>query len=199
MNKEKKLPLPVLVDDNFNIKVKFDSYKNVLRILRDLNYNLTFANSNGKLIHVHDLVGVDVMQFTKRSAWMFPCSIAPFENSPRFLHENQIKPVGRKSVEPLENNYPTITSNYSHSPTSRENFKLNPKKSYSDTIGELFDESLVERNLEKKFDVDNLGSYLNEHKSVSDYDKTKIKEFENSIPNRNNAYYVDLPWHKNVI
>ena len=85
----------------------------------------------------------------KRSAWMFPCSIVvfPFENNQRFLHENQIKPVGRKSVGALENNY-TITSNYSPCPTSRENFVLNPQKSYSDPIGE-FDESLVERNLEK--------------------------------------------------
>ena len=47
------------------------------------------------------------------------------------------------------------------------------------------------------FDVDNLGSSLNEDKSVSDYDKAKIKEFENSIYNKNNAYYVDLPWHEN--
>ena len=137
---------------------------------------LTFANSNEKLIHVHGLVGIDVMQFMKnvkiinyikRSAWMFPCSIAPSGNSQRFLRENQIKPAGRKSVEALENNYHTITSSYSHCPTSRENFVLNPKKSYSDPIGELFHESLVERNLEKMY-VNNLGSFLNEHKSVSD-------------------------------
>ena len=49
------------------------------------------------------------------------------------------------------------------------------------------------------FDVDNLGSSLNEHKSVSDYDKAKIKEIENSIHNRNNPYYVDLPWHAKEI
>ena len=41
------------------------------------------------------------------------------------------------------------------------NFVLNPKKNYSDTIGELFDECLIERNLEKMFAVDNLGSSLN--------------------------------------
>ena len=79
-----------------------------------------------------------------RSAWMFPCSIAPFENSQCFLNENQIKPVGRKSVEPHENNFHTIKSNYSHCPTSCKNFVLNPKKSYSDPIGELFD-SLLEK------------------------------------------------------
>ena len=64
-------------------------------------------------------------------------------------------------------------------------------------MGELFDESLGERNLKKY--VDNLGSSPNEDKFVSDYDNAKIKEFENSIHNKNNAYYVDLPWHKNKI
>ena len=63
----------------------------------------------------------------------------------------------------------------------------------------MFDECLGERNLEEIFDVDDLGSFHNEDNSVSAYDKTKIKEFENSIHNKNNAYYVDLPWHKNKI
>ena len=51
VNKEKKLPLPVLVDNDFDIKFKFDNYKNILRIMRDLNYNLTFTNNNEKVIH----------------------------------------------------------------------------------------------------------------------------------------------------
>ena len=121
----KKVPLPVLVDNDFEIRFKFDDNKVFLRILRNLNYNLTFANSNKKVIRIHCFVEVDVMQFTKnvkiinymkRSAGMFPSSLAHFENCQRFLHENQIKPVGRKSVEALENNYHTITSNYSHNP-----------------------------------------------------------------------------------
>ena len=58
---------------------------------------------------------------------------------------------------------------------------------------------LVEKSLEKMFHVDSLGSSLNEDKSVSDYDKAKIKEFENSIHYRNNAYYVDLPWHNDKL
>ena len=73
-------------------------------------------------------------------------------------------------------------------PISRVNFVLNLKKSYSDPIGELFDESLAERNLEKMFDTDYLGSSFYDNSSVSDYDKAKIKEFENSIHNRKNVY-----------
>ena len=64
---------------------------------------------------------------------------------------------------------------------------MNHQKSYSGPIGELFDECLVERNLEIIFNVDNLGFFLNEDKSVSDYDKAKIKGFENSIYNKNIA------------
>ena len=109
---------------------------------------------------------VKIINYMKRSAWMFPCSITPFENGQRFLHENQIKPVGRKSVEPPVNNNHTIKSNYCHWPTSR----------YSYLIGELFDESCLREIFKKSFDVDNLGSCLNEHKSVSDNDKAKIKE-----------------------
>ena len=58
---------------------------------------------------------------------------------------------------------------------------------------------MVEKNLEKMFDVDNLGFSLSEDKSLSDYDKAKIKEFENSIHRRNNAHFVDLPWGENKI
>ena len=72
-------------------------------------------------------------------------------------------------------------------------------KSHSDLIGELFDECLVERNLEKIFDVDNLGSSLNEDNSVIDYDNAMIREFENSIHYRNNAYSVNLPCHEDKI
>ena len=70
----------------------------------------------------------------KGSAWMFPGGIAPFGNSQHFLHKNQIKPVGSKKVEPLENNYYTTTSNHSYCPISRVNSVLKPSKSYSHPI-----------------------------------------------------------------
>ena len=92
---------------------------------------------------------VKIVNCMKGSAWMFPSGIAPFGNSRHFLHKNQIRPVGNKKVKPLENDYYTIISNYSHCPVSRVNFVLNPKKSYSDPMRELFDKSLLERNLEK--------------------------------------------------
>ena len=44
-----------------------------------------------------------------------------------------------------------------------------------------------------------MGSSPYEDKFVSDYDKAKIKEFENSIHNKTNASNVDLPYHENKI
>ena len=84
------MPLPILVDADFDIDFKFDDYKNVLCNMRDLNYNLTFANINEEVIHVHGLIGVDVIHFMKNvkiincmngPAWMFFGGIARFGNS----------------------------------------------------------------------------------------------------------------------
>ena len=40
------MPLPVLVDDDFDIEFKFDNFKDVLLNLRDLKYTLSFTNNN---------------------------------------------------------------------------------------------------------------------------------------------------------
>ena len=71
---------------------------------------------------------------------------------------------------------------------------MNPIKSYPDPFAEIFDESQVERNLEKIYDVDSLG-ISPEEQSVCDYDKRKIKVFENSIKFIDNAHHIKLPWH----
>ena len=73
---------------------------------------------------------------------------------------------------------------------------MNPIKSYSDPFAEIFDESQVERNLEKMFDVDSLG-ISPEEQSVRDDDKRKSKECKNSI--KDNAFHIKLPWHADKI
>ena len=72
------------------------------------------------------------------------------------------------------------------------------KKNYPDAFSEFFNESSVEHNLEKMFDVDSFGS-INENELVSDYNKSQIKKFEESIYFKDNAYYVDLPWYEDKI
>ena len=74
---------------------------------------------------------------------------------------------------------------------------MNPIKSYPDPFVEIFDESQVERNLKKMFDVDSLG--ISPEQSVCNYDKRKIKEFENSIKFKDNAYHIKLPWHEDKV
>ena len=168
-----------MVDDDFDIEFKFNNYKDVLLNLRDLKYNSAFPNNNEEVIRVHGLYRSrhntihekckDCKLYEK-----FCLDVSPFGNSQHFLHKNQMRPLRNKKVKLLENDYHTIISNYSHCPISRVNFVLNPKKSDSDPVGELFDESLVERNLEKMFGVNSLGSSFNADDSVSDYDK-KLK------------------------
>ena len=81
---------------------------------------------------------------------------------------------------------------------TRVHFVKNPIKSYPDSFAEIFDESQVERNLEKIFDVDSLG-ISPEEQLVCDYDKRIIKELENSIKFKNNAFHIELSWHEDKI
>ena len=75
---------------------------------------------------------------------------------------------------------------------------MNPIKNYPDPFAEIFDESQEEKNLEKMFEVDSQG-ISPEEQSVCDYDKRKIKEFENSIKFKDNAYHIKLHWHEDEI
>ena len=89
-------------------------------------------------------------------------------------------------------------SEYSLCSATRADLVMNPIKTYPDPFAEIFDEIQVEKNLEKIFDVNSLG-ISPEEQSVCDYDKRKIKEFENSIKFKDNAYHIKLPWYEDKI
>ena len=110
---------------------------------------------------------------------------------PTFFHKNQVTPT-KVQEKPSQHNYHAIVSEYSTCSDTRVNFVTNPIESYPDYFAEIFDKSQVERNLEKMFDVDLLG-ISPEEQSVYNYDKRKIKEFENSIKFKDNAYHIKLP------
>ena len=76
------MPLPVLVDDDFDIEFKFDNSKDVLLNLKDLQNNLAFTNNNKEVINVHGLIGVDIIQFVAEEISYF-C-----------LARNLIRPLG---------------------------------------------------------------------------------------------------------
>ena len=139
---------------------------------------------------------MDITECMNGSAWQTPQGIIPFGNAQNFLYRSQITPseVCQKSV----NHYSTIISQFSSVPTTHVNFVMNPKQSYFDPLSEIFNESHVERNIDKMFSCESLG-ISDDQECPSDYDKEKIREFENSIEYKDNAYHIKLPWHEDKI
>ena len=148
------------------------------------------------------LLRVDIIQFMKNIkmvdcmkgfAWSFLQAFLRLTIA-IFLYKNQITPT-KIQGKPSQHNYRAIVSEYSTCSDARVNFVMNPIKSYPDLFAEIFDESHVERNLEKMFDL----VISPEEQSACDYDKRKIKAFENSIKFKDNAYQIKLPWHEDKI
>ena len=93
VNNGNSLPLPVLIDDEFDINLRFDNFKSIKNNLLNLNYKLAFLHEKND-IRVHGLLGIDVIQFMKNikmvdcmkgSAWEFPTGISPVRQLPTFF------------------------------------------------------------------------------------------------------------------
>ena len=117
LNKGNSLPLPVLVDDEFDMNLRFNNFKSVKNNLLNLNYKLAFLHEK-KDIRLYSLLGIDVIQFTKNikivdcmksSAWEFPTGISPLGNCQHFLYENQSTPKKVLSKD-FQHNYHAIVS-----------------------------------------------------------------------------------------
>ena len=74
---------------------------------------------------------------------------------------------------------------------------MSPKSSYEDVFDIFFDESMVERRLDKMFSVESLG-LSEEVDSLSTYDQQKVKEFEEAAEFKDGTWYVKLIWHDNI-
>ena len=107
-----------------------------------------------------------------------------------FLCEDQVMSTENKPGCGTDN-YHTIISKNATCPEQMLKGILNPKPIYPEMFPNIFEFSNVERNLERMFAVDAAVSSLEEY--ISEYEKNKIKEFEESIELKNNAYFVDLP------
>ena len=205
VNKGNSLPLPVLIGDEFDMNLRFDDFESIKNNLLNLNYKLAFLHEKND-IHVHGLLGIDVIQFMKNikmvdcmkgSAREFPTGISPLGNCQHFLYENQSTP---KKVQNkyFQRNHHAIVSKFSTCSDTRVNFVMNPIKSYPDPFAKIFVESQVKRNLEKMFYADSLG-ISSEDEAICNYDQHKIMEFKKSIEFWDNAYHVKLPWHEEKI
>ena len=192
--------LPVLVDDQFDIDLNIQGLGKCIQNFKSnqLALNANFDVSSDK-VHVHGLIGVDIIQFIKElrvincmhgSAFQVASGIIPFGNTEHFLYPHQL---GQSRVE---SNYSTIVSQVT-CPTTHINFVLEPKYFYDDPTDCLFENSSVERGVDRMFNIDSLGidSSLDD---VSDYDKCMIDQFERGIEVRNNQIFVDLVWKDNI-
>lgn len=198
--------LPVLVDDDFDIEFNLNGFHNVVENLIGLNYKLAANFGGGKgPIPIHGLLGVDLIQFMGPMqmikcmdgfAWQIPEGVIPFGSVQNFLTPNQMA-ISKNRKKATEDNFCTVMSQYSSCPITHVNFVLEPKGGHVDPFAENFNESFVERNLEKTFSIESLG--LPNEDPVSDYDKEKIERFEKSIKHKDNCYYVKLAWDEDKI
>ena len=195
----------MLIDDQFDISFDVKGLGQAVKNLKSNGHTLAADyEADSDLVTVHGLIGVDIIQFLKQvhmincmngSAWKVSDSrgIIPFGNIQHFLYPSQIKAT---NLSNSVNNYNTIISKYK-CPSTLVNFVLEPKNSYDDPLESFFDESLVERRVDKMLSCDSLG--INESEdSISDYDAVKIEKFKNSIELINGEYHVDLVWHDTI-
>ena len=193
----------MLIDDEFDISFDVKGLRQAVTNLKSSGHTLAADfDPNSDLVTVHGLIGVDVIQFLKQvrmincmngSAWRVSKGIIPFGNIQHFLHSSQIEAT---RLSKSFNNFNTLVSKYK-CPSTSINFVLEPKLSYDDPYESFFEDSSVERRVDKMFSCDSLGIEDNEH-SISDYDSEKVEQFRNSIELINGEYHVDLVWHDNV-
>ena len=93
------LPLPVLIDDQFNIEFEITDLNKALANFNNMNVKLAAKYNNNDQVKVSGLIGVDIIQFIKPikivklmngSAFQLPNGICPFGNILQYLYPNQV-------------------------------------------------------------------------------------------------------------
>ena len=204
MQPNSRFTLPVLVDQGFDINLNIPGLSTVLSNLKKLDFKLASEYVGcSDTIKVQGLLGVDILQFVDTfskincmngAAIKFPFGIAPFGDLRHFMYSDQVKQM---SSALTCNNYNSIITHHACCPTTYVNFVLEPKHSYFDPLSQVFEESLVEQNIDKMFSLESIG--IADTESFSNYDKIKCQEFENSIEYKDNCYHVKLPWHEDKV
>ena len=170
---------PVFVDNNFNLNLEVRGLNIVVDNLRALNIKLGAEFDKSNKVKISGLIGCDLLQFMPFST--VPCmfgqaikindKIIPFGNSAHFLYQRQAS--GLKQPSKIENNYHAIMSDIKCSEALVNNC-FEPKAIYPDGLAPFFEESEVERRIERMLNCDSLGA--EEAIDVSQYDLDKINE-----------------------
>ena len=192
----------MLIDDKFDLSVRAQYLHQALANIKDAGYKLLAEFDQGDTISVQGLIGNDIIELLQPlriikclngSAWELSSGVMPFGRITNFLYPDQIA-----SIVPSNHvdNFNTVIAN-NVCPATHVNFCMNPKASYEDVFDHFFDESMVERRLDKMFSVESLG-ISDEDESLSNYDQLKVKEFEDAAEFKDGTWHVKLLWHDNV-
>ena len=195
------LALPIFIDEKFNLNLEVRGLSSVMDNLNKLHIQLgADYPRNSNKINIEGLVGTDLLQFIPFST--VPCmfgqaikiqnKLIPFGNSAHFLYQGKVQGLNQPSQ--VENNYHAILAGV-HCPDALVNNCFEPKAIYPDGLAPFFDESLVERRIERMLNCDSLGA--EEVKDISQYDKEKIEQFKSAIQIKDQVF-VELIWKDNI-
>ena len=79
-------------------------------------------------------------------------------------------------------------------PSKLVDLTVTPRETYEDPLAPFFDDSRVERRIDRMLDCDTLV----DEEGLSNYDIQKMQQFKDGIEIRNKQVYVDLVWHDNL-
>ena len=123
--------------------------------------------------------------------------MVPFGNILHLLHPRQVLPI--EKYQCAENNFKDIVEGLEREVTATMiNFVLHPNKSYFSPLESLFPDSAVEHGLEQMFSLDSVGC-IDESNQFAQSDIELVNEFKKGIRFRDDKYYVDLPWKRDVV
>ena len=191
----------MLVDSQFDINFKVKGLGQAVTNMKTRGFRLA-AEYEGDSVTVHGLIGVDIIQYLKPakmvscfngSAWELEQGIIPFGNVNIFLYPNQRYQISNNSQ--VSNFVDIVKQN--QCPSTFVNFVMEPTHSYDDPMEHFFDESLVERRIDKMLSCDSLG--IDEtNESLSDYDRERVNKFRDGIELKDGEYHVELVYHDNI-
>ena len=207
----KSLPLPVLIDNEFDISIRVSDLPLAVDNIEMEGFKLAdpTIGREGEVIKLQGLLGVNIIQFITKmekirclngTAWLLSTGIVPFGNVKHFLKPDQLTSV-ESNASLVQNtciNFIDAVDCFGKSETSSQvNFVMEPKKTYFSPLEDTFTDSSVEHGLENMFSLESIGCY-DQEESQSKYDKMKIEDFKSKIEFKESKYHVALPWHENV-
>ena len=194
-----------LVDDDIDMKFCVPGLRDAINNLTEKVVKLAadFSCIKKDTLHVHGLLGVDLLQYLRPMMlinlmggfpWEVSQGVIPFGNVSHFLLSRQFSDGNGGGSN--ASSYQNIIIQHSTCPVTHVNFVLSPKSDYLDPC-QSFEEASAERKQDMMFSLESLG--LREENPISNYDRAKIDSFRDSIVYRDKSYYVELLWDEDKI